>query len=244
MRNNLDDVLRKNKSSTTPTVPLISSPKQKVNYIPQVWLFLNNVQPFKFKPAVAAHGSTTNGGVSQAVKVSSANLPSFSTPGFGKFRPNTTQGDAAPRTREVVSISSDSNPSSPRSIKRTSSDPSFTSDASPQSSKRLKRECLADKENLFQPILLTKSMGKAKPPLDASHAKPTECSDDEPWRKINSDPERNPWAKLDRDFPSHSIPGPCPKGLVIPDCDSDLLSVCNRCCDLALAAYASSTERL
>jgi hypothetical protein len=200
------------------------------------------VQPSKFKPAVAAPGDA---GVSQALKISSATLPSFSTPGFGKLRPNAIQADATPRTREVVSISSDSNPSSPRSIKRTSSDPSFTSDVFPQSSKRLKKECLADKENfrVFQPNLHTKSKSKVRPPLHPSHTKGTECSDDEPWKKMDPDPERNPWAKLDRDFPSHSLPAACPEGIVIPDCDSDLLSVCNRRFALALAAYTSFTER-
>lgn len=228
MRNNLDDVLRRNKLSATSPVPPISSQKPKVTSIPQVCPVLIKVQPFKFKPAVAASSSSSYACVSQEVKLSSASLPSFSTPGFGKFRPIATKADATPRTREVVSISSDSNPSSPRSIKRTSSDPSFTSDPSPQCSKRLKKDCLADKENLFQPILHTKSKDKTKPPLHPPHIKRVECSDDEPWRKFDSDPERNPWARLNRDFPSHSLPEASSEALFVPDCDSDLNSVCSR----------------
>jgi len=60
---------------------------------------------------------------------------------------------------------------------------------------------------------------------------------------MKSDLECNPWAKLDRDFPSHSLPEACLERLPIPDCDSDLLSVCDSRSDLALAAYALSAER-
>jgi hypothetical protein len=195
MRNNLDDVIRKNIS--------------KVNHISQIYPLLKN---FKFKPAVATP--------------SHAALPSFSTPGFGKFRPT--------RTREVVSISSDSNPSSPRSSKRTSSDTSLTFDPSPQSSKRFKRECLSEKENLFQPVL---NKGKAKAPYSPSAVIRAECIYDEPWKKSALELERNPWAKLDRDFPSHCLPGPSSDGLVVPDCDSDLLSVRYLLFDLDTPVY-------
>lgn len=170
--------------------------------------------------------------VSQPVKISSTSLPSFSTPGFGKLG-----------AREVISISSDSNPSSPQNIKRTSSDSSFTFDPSPQSSKRLKRDCLANKENLFQPILLPDSKGKDKQLPSASHTKPVEHNDDQGWRKIKFDADHNPWAKLNRDFPSYSLPGPCLEDLNIPELDSDLLSVRSCSFDIVLAVYTSLTER-
>lgn len=226
MRNNLDDVLRKNKSVVT---PLPSSQKQKVIYIVHLSPFLKIIiKSFKFKPATT---------------VSSASLPSFSTPGFGKLGTIGGQPGVTPRPREVISISSDSNSSSPQSIKRTSSDPSFTSDPSPQSSKRLKMDRLAEKENLFQPILHSDFKGKAKHPFYASHTKLVECSDDEARRKIKFDSEHNPWAKLDRDFPSYSSPGPFPEGLVIPDLDSDLLSVRNCSFDLVLIVCLHFTHR-
>jgi hypothetical protein len=227
MRNNLDDVLRKNKFSTS-DIPKIPVSNQKVTSIPQVCQLLKNPQPNKFKPAVAAPSSSSDTSISQAVKVSSAKFPSFSTPGFGKFMPNTIQADAtrAPRTREVVSISSDSTPSSPHSIKRTSSDPSVTFETFPQSSKRIKKACLADKENLFQPNLHAKSKSKARTPTYPSRINRAECRDDDAGRILELDSERNPSAKLDRDFPSRSLSVSCPKGLIL-DHDSDLLSVCN-----------------
>jgi hypothetical protein len=228
MRNNLDDVIRKN-IATTAHNPSIARPK--VRCTPGAFPLLSILQSFKFKPAIATSSASSHAGVSQAVKASSASLPSFSTPGFGKLRPGSTQA------RQVVSISSDSNPSSPRSSKRTSSDTSLTFDASPQSSKRLKRECLAEKENIFHPIQCTKSKGKGKAPRFPSPVKSTECIDDETWKKSTLDLGRNPWAKLDLDFPSHCLAGPSSDGLVVPDCDSDLLSVRHLCFGLDRPNY-------
>lgn len=132
-------------------------------------------------------------------------MPQFHTPGF-RSRADVSLATAAPAQRREVVYISDSNPSSPRSsIKRTSSDPAFTSDSSPQVFKKPKK--VADgKENIPQVSRAAKDKGKGK----------ARAEDDKPWLKMPLDPERNPFAKLDRDFPlpREASPDP-PKSSVI-----------------------------
>ncbi|RDB21517.1 ATP-dependent DNA helicase hus2/rqh1 [Hypsizygus marmoreus] len=202
---------------------------------------LEDVLSRKRNAAVAAGGSPAPGSSSHskgkskpaatlasasARKASPSTLPSFSTPGFGRSRPNFTQVGDTPRRLEVVSISSDSTPSSPaRKVKRTSSDPSVTSEPSPQPSKRLKKDYLAEKENTFHGEAIPKYKGKQKELfLYPAPVQPPVSDDDEPWLKTELDPERNPWVKLNRDFPQVPPPSPSSAAPAIPDQDSDLVS--------------------
>lgn len=140
--------------------------------------------PKGFKSAPTAANPT-------ARKTQTNGLPQFHTPGF-RFHADASHATPAPaQKREVVYIS-DSNPSSPRSsIKRTSSDPAFASDSSPQVFKKPRKSVAAGKENIPQVSRTAKDKGKGK----------ARAEDDEPWLKMTLDPERNPFAKLDRDFP-------------------------------------------
>lgn len=156
--------------------------------------------------------------------VRKAILPSFSTAGFGRA----SLAQATPKRLEVVSISSDSTPSSPtRNIKRMSSDLSFASDLSPPS-KRPRKDLSAEKENALRTEYKPQSKGKSKAPLIPHSQVPRPRSDgEEPWMKMQLDPERNPFTKLERDFPTH-VTSPLSVGLDIPDQDSDLLLVGSR----------------
>lgn len=118
-------------------------------------------------------------------------MPQFHTPGFRSHADVSHATPAPAQRREVVYIS-DSNPSSPRSsIKRTSSDPAFILDSSPQVFKKPKKSVADGKENIPQVSRTAKDKGKGK----------ARAEDDKPWLKMTLDPERNPFAKLDRDFP-------------------------------------------
>jgi len=155
-----------------------------------------------------------------------ATLPSFSTPGFRRAQLTSKRDDVTPRSREVVTISSDSTPSSPPpKIKRTSSDPSVASDPSPQPTKRLKKNALAEKENYFEPASNVKSKGKSKELLLHNARMEQSVSDDEePWLKMDLDAERNPFTKLDRDYPSFAVQSPAAFPS-LPEQDQDLLRV-------------------
>ncbi|GLB35200.1 putative helicase family, RecQ subfamily protein [Lyophyllum shimeji] len=200
-KNNLQEILRRKLESPAPTSqPPASSGSSK-----------------KFKPAPAPFASTSR-------LATPSTLPSFSTPGFRRGQLTSKQGEAAPRTREIISISSDSTSSSPARVKRTSSDPSVASDPSPQLPKRLKKDALAEKENRFKSVSTAKSKGKSKEiSLQRASVQYSVSDDEEPWLKMELDTERNPFAKLNRDYPSFSgqpritLPS-------IPDQDQDLLS--------------------
>lgn len=79
----------------------------------------------------------------------------------------------------------------------------------------------------MQPSLVHKSKGKSRQSLHASYKTHSEYGHGEISEEITLEADRNPWAKLDRDFPSHSLHRPYPEGIPIPDSDSDLLSVSN-----------------
>ncbi|KNZ79386.1 ATP-dependent DNA helicase hus2/rqh1 [Termitomyces sp. J132] len=129
-------------------------------------------------------------------------LPSFSTPGFrrGTIPP---RGEASVSSFEIVDVSSDSSPG--QSIKRTSSDPSVASDPSPQVFKRPKKD-VKEKENQFKPPSVSKFIGKVKSaPLQVNRVEQAvKDNEEEPWLQMQLDSERNPFVKLDRDFPAFS----------------------------------------
>jgi hypothetical protein len=116
----------------------------------------------------------------------SGTLPSFSTPGF--------------HNKPIIDLSSTE--STPKSVKRSSSD----FNQSP-SSKRVKKDVISNKENLSV-------FGKGK-------AKANE--DSEPWTKMELDQESNPFTRLDRDYPQLAAP---PTEPAQGTNHSDLNSVC------------------
>jgi hypothetical protein len=130
-----------------------------------------------------------------------------------------------PKSCTIINITGDSTPTPQAAIKRTSSDASVSFGPSPPSSKRLKKDAAAEKENIFQLGGCDKGKGKAIPP-DRKFGHPDNNDDDESWKKMPLDEERNPWAKLDRDFPHPALPTPLP---TLPSESSaiypDLLSV-------------------
>jgi hypothetical protein len=138
-------------------------------------------------------------------------LATFSTAGFGKAKPV----PPVITKREMVDLlSTDTTPNSPMShvpIKRTSSDSSVSSNESQP--KRAKKE---NKENIFH----SSSKGKGKAKLSSPHSrrqspakKRADSDDDEPWAKTVLDQERNPWVRLNKDFPLAQLSDP----LVNPD---------------------------
>ncbi|KAG5735507.1 ATP-dependent DNA helicase hus2/rqh1 [Termitomyces sp. T112] len=175
-KNNLQEVLRKS-SEHSPPVPFTAT---------------TSVPLKKFKPAP----------ITSARSGTSAMLPSFSTPGFrrGTIPP---RGEASVSSFEIVDVSSDSSPG--QSIKRTSSDPSVASDPSPQVFKRPKKD-VKEKENQFKPPSVSKFIGKVKSaPLQVNRVEQAvKDNEEEPWLQMQLDSERNPFVKLDRDFPAFS----------------------------------------
>jgi len=246
-KNNLHDVLRKKATNA-----LASSSTTPASAPPKVFLYswlsdchscspICSVKASKFKPAASITPfllTSTSPSLqlltscptcfSKARNPTPSTLPSFSTPGFGRAKPNSLQTSSVPNHHKIISITSDSAPTTPAqaAIKRTSSDPSVSSGSSPPSSKRLKKETSADKENILQ--LGSKSVKDKAKAKTSSHKfrQPDTDDDDEPWKKMQLDKERDPWAKLDRDFPPAILPAPPP---TMPSAHSikypDLLSV-------------------
>ncbi|KAF5386677.1 hypothetical protein D9615_001741 [Tricholomella constricta] len=201
-KNNLQEVLRRKFDSGAPISPAPTSSGSSK----------------KFKPAPTASGS--------GVRIHTpSTLPSFSTPGFRRGKINNKETEPTPRSLEVFSVSSDSTPSSPPGkVKRTSSDASVASDPSPQLTKRLKKDVTEEKENIHKPLSKPKFKGKSREvPFQLAHVQQSVSDDDEPWMRMELDTERNPFAKLDRDYPSYMV-RPSAALADVPARDHDLLS--------------------
>jgi hypothetical protein len=216
-KNNLDDVRRRKNA-----VLAASSPAQPV--VPKVCIHDSNRttatdfigKASKFKPALPSPASGP-GGMSFIIIIliikliavvvrtnpTSPSLSTFSTAGFGKAKP---APPVNPKREIVDLLSTETAPNSSSShvpIKRTSSDSSVSSNES--SSKRAKKE---NKENIFH----SSSKGKGKAVLSSPRHSPVkkrpDSDDDEPWAKTVFDQERNPWTRLNRDFPLAPLPDP------------------------------------
>ncbi|KAJ7093077.1 hypothetical protein C8R44DRAFT_397610 [Mycena epipterygia] len=193
LQNNLDEVLRRKVTNTSTS------------------LHATHPKTAKFKPAASISAAPSNPSRKdstnctfipqysrQVRKQASTTLPSFSTPGFGRAR---TSGSHSRSTfPEPISISSDSTPSP--GIKRSSSD-SYISTESQPSSKRLKSE----KENLFRldASARTNEKGKGRSNAVPSRPKAKELDDDKPWTRMETS-ESNPFAMLERDYPTYCRP--------------------------------------
>lgn len=85
-------------------------------------------------------------------RTASSALASFKTPGFG-LKGQTSQA--------IITISDDSPSTSPRSLKRDSSDLAIVVDVSPHGLKRPKRDGFANKENVVRGVQDLKGKGKS-----------------------------------------------------------------------------------
>ncbi|KAF9456034.1 hypothetical protein BDZ94DRAFT_470559 [Collybia nuda] len=205
-KNNLDDVLRRKVSSSVASTGYRVMP---------AW----SSKATKFKPALSSNTSALSN--STVRKATFSNLPSFSTPGFGKSR--SAMSNETPQQLEVICISSDSTPSSPpRRVKRTSSDPSIVSDPSPKLLKRPRRDDLSEKENAFRPTMKFPSGTKGS--MEASLRLRLFSHEHMPGVQLPVHPD--PWTKLDQDYP---LPPRLATNIIlphdVPDQDCDLISI-------------------
>jgi hypothetical protein len=121
-------------------------------------------------------------------------LPSFSTPGFRQPKPPSIQTS----TSELIVVS-DSDPSTPSALKRTSSDPDVLSGPSPQAYKRPKKTRLAaEKENLMPTDPYTNS--KENKSAFISRLVNNASTPPGPSRTTNQDSSRPSWMEAHLDL--------------------------------------------